>query len=148
MDPIVNEKAHILCFQVGIGNCMKNHLIFSVILFTLVMVVGGVHAETAQDWINNGTKLTDQGRYGQALDAYEEALKLNATDVDTWYKKALTLYKSERYDESLTAFEKTTELNPENAKAWYYQGLILDLKGRDDEAVAANNKARMLGYVV
>lgn len=126
---------------------MKNLSVLMVLLLMLVLG-GGVQAKTETDWIKNGTIFDDQQKYAQAIDAYSEAINLNATNVETWYKKALSLYNSQRYNDSLVTFKKTTELDPENAKAWYYQGQILEILGNDFDAITANNKARMLGYIV
>ena len=96
---------------------MKIQLVFGLILLISVIGGTGVQAKTAEDWINNATQFELQERYPQAIEAYGEALKLNASDVNTWYKEAVALYKTERNEEALTAIEKTTEITPENAKA-------------------------------
>jgi tetratricopeptide (TPR) repeat protein len=127
---------------------MKQQLIIGSILLFMAVVIVGVSAETSEDYIAKALTYENQLRYTQAIDSYDLALKLNASNVDAQYKKALDLYKAKRLSESLTAFKKTTELSPKNASAWYYQGLIHEEQGNKDDALDANNKARMLGYIV
>jgi len=127
---------------------MKKQLIISAVLLVMAIVISGVSAETAEDYIAKGVAFDDQQRYTQALDAYEQALLLNASDLTATYKKAYSLYKAQRLNEALTTFKKMTELDPKNASAWYYQGVINEENGNKDAALDANLKARMLGYIV
>jgi tetratricopeptide (TPR) repeat protein len=124
------------------------YLVVLVILIFVSAIGGGVQAKTESDWINNGTAYDQQGRYSDAIEAYSQAINLNATSVTAWFKKAISYYKDERYSAALEAIQKTTELDPQNATAWYYQGKINEILKNNDDAVTANNKARMLGYIV
>ncbi|PWR74313.1 tetratricopeptide repeat protein [Methanospirillum lacunae] len=127
---------------------MKKELIIGSLLLFMAVVIGGVTAETFEDYMSKALTFENQQRYTQAIDNYDLALKLNSTNIDAQYQKALDLYKAKRFSESLAAFKKTTELNPKNASAWYYQGIINEQQGNKDDALDANNKARLLGYIV
>jgi len=114
----------------------------------MAILIAGVSAETVDDYIAKGVTLDNQQRYTQAIDYYDQALQLNASNMDAQYSKALDLYKAKRYSESLNAFKKTTELDPKNATAWYYLGIVNEELGNKEDALDANNNARMLGYIV
>jgi len=127
---------------------MKNYIIISALLLFMAVLIVGVSAETVEDYMAKGAVFENQQRFTQAIDQYDLALQLNASNVNAQFSKALGLYKAKRLSESLTAFKKTTELDPKNATAWYYQGLINEEQGNKNDALDANNKARMLGYIV
>lgn len=127
---------------------MKKQLIIGSLLLFMVMVIGGVSAESFEDYMSKAFTFENQQRYTQAIDNFDLALKLNSTNIDAQYQKALDLYKAKRLSESLAAFKKTIELSPQNASAYYYQGLIYEQQGNKDDALDSNNKARLLGYIV
>ncbi|WP_319580702.1 tetratricopeptide repeat protein [uncultured Methanospirillum sp.] len=127
---------------------MKNHIFISAVLLVMAVFIAGVSAETVEDYMAKGAAFDNQQRYTQAIDSYDLALQLNASNLNAQFCKSLDLYKAKRLSESLDNFKKTTDLDPKNATAWYYQGKINEELGNKDDALDANNKARMLGYIV
>ncbi len=62
-------------------------------------------------WYNKGVALRKLGRYEEALQAIDKALKLKPDDFDAWYNKCVALRKLGRYKEAQIAFKKASELN-------------------------------------
>ncbi len=74
-----------------------------------------------------GCSLRNIKFYNKALDAFDEAIKLNPNYQEAWYSKGLTLQDLERSREAITAFEKAIEINDKSdfaSYAWYDKGLI------------------------
>ena len=57
--------------------------------------------------------LGSQGKYDEALQAYNQAISINPQDDDAWYNKGVALKALGRISESDAAFAKAKEL--ENA---------------------------------
>jgi tetratricopeptide (TPR) repeat protein len=93
----------------------------------------------AKFWINKGDDLYGQGKYDEAIQAYDKAIKLDPK-AEYWIRKADALVASGKYDVAVHAYEKAIELDPNDAMAWLYKGLSLDKLGRRDEAIQAYDK--------
>ena len=80
-------------------------------------------------------------RYPDALEAIEEAIKINSEDVEFWNRKGLTLRRLERYDEALEAYDSAIEIDREFGSAWNNRGFVLNILGRYEEALEALDRA-------
>jgi tetratricopeptide (TPR) repeat protein len=92
-------------------------------------------------WLRKGDIHLRQGRYAEAIDAYEKAIELDPRYAKAWNNKGLALDSLNKLDESVQAFEKAVEINPRYVEAWYNKGTVLDDQGKYDEAIKAYNKA-------
>ena len=93
------------------------------------------------EWNKKGNELFDQGRYTEALDAYEKARQYNPNDSIVHRNIANTLKQLERYGEALTAANKALQINPNYASAWNIKAVALKNLQRYDEALSAFDKA-------
>jgi len=106
-----------------------------------------------------GQLYLDQGKYDDAIAAYDKALKENPDDADTHFKLGLIYGEKTKYDQAISQFRKTIRLKPGHIGAYRQMGVLL-LKNREnyDEAegvykklvslVPADAEARLnLGYI-
>jgi len=56
-------------------------------------------------WNNKGIALLELKKYKQALNCFEQVIRINALDKMVWYNKGYTLLMLEEYQESVTAFD-------------------------------------------
>ena len=61
-------------------------------------------------WFNKGVSLYGQGRYGEALLAFEEAIMLNPEGAEAWLNKAAALNALGRKIEADAAQSRALEL--------------------------------------
>ena len=85
-----------------------------------------------------------QGRHKDALDAFDESLKLNSKDASTWYNRGLALGKLGRNEDALDAFDECLKLDPKHASAWYNRGVALGILGRHEDALHAYDECLKL----
>ena len=65
-----------------------------------------------QAWNNKGNALNYQGKYDEAIKAYEEAIRLDPNYVDAWYNKGIALDSQGKYDEAIKAYDEAISSIP------------------------------------
>jgi len=73
-----------------------------------------VHARTADEWYNEGVDLDMDEKYAEAINSFDEALKINPQFAEAWYNKgkALVSLNGVREAEALKAFDEALKINP------------------------------------
>jgi len=91
-----------------------------------------------------GDELRKQQRYSQALQAYEEALRMDPRNFYAWNGKGTTLYNQGNYKKALEAYQRATEIDPGNAIVWVSAGLVLNRLQRYQQALVHFERALSL----
>jgi tetratricopeptide (TPR) repeat protein len=121
--------------------------IYTVLILLLVLMTSAQCQLTTEDWFNKGRALISQGKYDEAIQAYDIAIQLRPDYAEAYYSKGVALDSQGKYDEAIQDFDKVIQLEPDFAAgAWYDKGLALKFLGRTIEANAAFAKAKELGY--
>ncbi|MDQ1261565.1 MAG: hypothetical protein QG575_746, partial [Euryarchaeota archaeon] len=107
---------------------------------------GGETKVDAKTWYNKGSDLYDQGKYDEAIVAFDESIRINPQYKWAWHDKGFALYKLGRHDEAIRAFDESIKRKPESFAPWLMKSLALDALGNRKEADAALSKAKELGY--
>ena len=94
---------------------------------------------------NLGLALDALGRYDEAIQSSEEALRLNRARAahSPWpaLNLGLVLMRLDRLDEAETLFRESAREDPRFAPAAYQLGVVLEKRGRNAEAAAALGEA-------
>ncbi len=69
-------------------------------------------------WYKRAEALSSLGRYNESIEAYNKALKIDASYAAAWKGKGLSLAVLSRYEESMACFEKAIEIDGNDAEAW------------------------------
>ena len=85
-----------------------------------------------------------QGRHKDALDAFNEVLKLDPKNVSAWISKGMALGGLGRYEDALHAYDEALKLDPKNVTAWNSKGLTLGNLGRYEDALRASDEVLKL----
>lgn len=91
-------------------------------------------------WANLGWTYFQSGQHGPAVDAFEQALALDATQAWAWRTKGVALCNLKRYEEALSAFDRVLALDPKDAFALRMKGMTLHDLGRYGDALAAHDQ--------
>ena len=116
---------------------IKNILI---ILVTLLIVTSLANAKSSVEWYNEGVGFIDEGNNEKALEAFNEAIKLDPEDAEAWNNKGLVLGYIGKYEEAQECFEKALTIDPELTNAWNNNGSALLYVGRYEEAIESFNR--------
>jgi tetratricopeptide (TPR) repeat protein len=95
----------------------------------------------ANVWISKGNILYNQGKYGEAVKAYDEAIKIDPKSASAWFNKGLALDELGKYDEVIKAYDQAIKLEPNEAAAWNNKGNALGELGKYSDAIKAYDQA-------
>ncbi len=88
-----------------------------------------------------GDTLLKQQHYAQALQAYEEALRIDPRNFHAWNGKGTALYSQGNYKKALEAYHRATEIDPGSAVVWVSAGLALNRLQRYQQALVHFERA-------
>jgi len=83
----------------------------------------------------HGVILNQQGRYKEAAEVFEEAIKFDPTKPELHHDLANSYVEMGKLREALEHYRKAVELNPEYASAWFQAGVILQQNNQLDQAL-------------
>lgn len=101
------ETTNKYIFSKRFFNSMRS--IYTVFIILLVLVNSAQCEMTAADWFNKGDDLAGQGKYLEAIQAYDRAIQLKPNYDSAWYNKGVALKALGRSNESAAAFAKARE---------------------------------------
>lgn len=64
------------------------------------------------DLVSRGKHFLEEGKFGDALGCFDQALLLNQNDPELWNFKGVTLRSIGRYEEALECFNRSLEIDP------------------------------------
>lgn len=120
---------------------------------TNIWTISGFDLENSDRYnraINSGINYYYQGKYDEAIDAYDQAINLDPNSTQTWQAwkgRGDALYGQEKYEESIIAYDNAIRLRPENGMTWAYKGDALKQLGKANESDVAYTKAKELGFL-
>jgi len=92
-------------------------------------------------WNIEGTEFSKQNKFAEAIECFDEAIKINPMFELPWVNKGLALFNLKDYEKASECFEKAIEINPKFGGAWENRGKALINLGRNEEALECLNKA-------
>ncbi|MBM4293785.1 MAG: tetratricopeptide repeat protein [Deltaproteobacteria bacterium] len=105
-------------------------------------------AEDAKTIVNRGLELCNAGKFDQAIQEFDMALKLKPNDAAIITYRGVAKYAKGQNDAALQDFEQAIKLDPKHGKAYYQRGMIYEKKENYEKAVADIKQAKSLGYGV
>jgi tetratricopeptide (TPR) repeat protein len=112
----------------------------------LLLLPGATAAQDVQSLIDQGMQQSQAGRYDQALQTFDQALKLKPNDPALISYKATVYYAKGNNAQALQLVEQIIKQNPNFGRAYYQRAMILEKQEKYDQAVADLQKAKSLGY--
>jgi tetratricopeptide (TPR) repeat protein len=94
-------------------------------------------------WYLKGDALRYQEKYYEAVQAYDEAIRLDPANTAAWISKGNSLHEVEMYNEAVQAYDKAIELDPDDTSTWISKGDALYIQGEYeyDDAIRAYDEA-------
>jgi tetratricopeptide (TPR) repeat protein len=127
---------------------MKRLSYLPLVLLILLLLPGVSTAQGVQGYIDQGITNSQAGHYDQALQAFDQALKLKPNDPALITYKGIVYYAKGNNAKALQLFDEAIKLNPNFARAYYQRGMVYQSQEKYKQAVPDLEKAKRLGYGV
>lgn len=127
---------------------MKRVSYLPLALLMLLLLPGLSPAQDVQSYIDQGIKNSQAGHYDQALQAFDQALKLKPNDPALITFKGIVYYAKGNNGKAMQLFEEAIKLNPNFARAYYQRGMVYQAQEKYSQAIPDLEKAKRMGYGV
>lgn len=113
---------------------------------SLRQAYAGIVLKQNEDYANvltsKGNILYNQGKYDEAIKAYDEAIKIDPKSSSAWFNKGLALEELGKYNEAIKAYDQVIKLEPNDAApAWNNKGNALGEQGKYSDAIKSYDQA-------
>jgi tetratricopeptide (TPR) repeat protein len=129
---------------VSLWTTSRTHLprIF-LLLFLSALFAGciGNSSWTAAEWLEQGNRFAKEGLYAEAVDAYNQSLKLNASDAKVFTYRGVALQHLGANNDAMRDFEQALIINPNESAAWQGKAATYIELGQYHPAIKAADKA-------
>ncbi|MBD2514567.1 tetratricopeptide repeat protein [Nostoc sp. FACHB-973] len=92
------------------------------------------------DWLNYANQLWRLNKYSEAVEAFQEAIKLKPSFYQAYYALGVALFSQKKYPEALAASEQAIKIQPDY-EVWALKSISLIQLKKYSEALAAIDKA-------
>jgi len=122
---------------------MKSQTKITLFLLVLMLVSSSfpqsVLALDAQGWFEKGNRLSQQGKFEDAVTAYTKSVEQNPLSPVAHYNLGIAYENLSEYEKAVSAFKKTLELNPFNMSARLSLGNVYNRLNRWEDAISQLN---------
>lgn len=125
-------------------------LIYAVICLVLFVSVVNCYGanKKAEEFFEQGKKLSSVENADQAIDNYSKAIKIDPKFAKAYNNRGIAYVWKKKYDLAITDFNKAIKLDPKNGKAYNNRAIVYSYQGETDKARQDLHKAQSLGTVV
>jgi tetratricopeptide (TPR) repeat protein len=117
---------------------LKEKVVLLLIVVTL-LCTPALGQTTAIDWDNTGAALEAQGKYSEAIGAYNKAIDINPEDEIAWNNKISALKKLGRTEEANAAYAELEELKADSSTTILDHGMA---SGVDESTNRVTNRTQ------
>ena len=111
----------------------------TVFLFIFLLQVSIAWGLTPEQWFQEGNKFSAQGKFEEAVKAYEKSITGNALSPVAHYNMGIAYKNLGQLDNATTSLEKSVELEPVNMEARVTLGNVYNLQERWSDAIGQLN---------
>lgn len=103
--------------------------------------IGRGKRDTAGEHLVEGYRLYRKKRYAKALEEFNKAIQMNATNPEAYYWRGRTLISQGRFEPAVEDFQEAAKLKPDYAEAYDNLGWLYERLGDGDKAIEALSKS-------
>jgi len=111
--PVPNESVQSVCEPLQVQNSASEEQPEDLDGKTTCQIVS-THEKKVVSWNNKGVALSRLGKYNEAIEAYDEALRINPDYTSAWNNKGVVLSRLGKYPEAIEAFDRALRIRQPN----------------------------------
>ena len=96
---------------------------------------GPTVTDSARTYFNQGEEYSKKGNWNLAIQAYLQAVRLDAKFVEAWNNLGFCYRKVQQYDQAFAAYKQALNLKPDYPNAHEYMGRTYLALGNKDAAM-------------
>jgi tetratricopeptide (TPR) repeat protein len=109
---------------------------------TLLMLMGPVYGQqTAGNFSHEGLGLYGDGKYYEAIKAFDEAIRLDPEYLNAWLNRGNALYKLDNHTDAIQSYDEAIKLGADLAYVLCKNGDALRTQGKYDDAIKYYDEA-------
>ncbi|MDE5070194.1 MAG: tetratricopeptide repeat protein [Trichodesmium sp. St4_bin8_1] len=95
----------------------------------------------AKDYAKKADTFFFSGQFKEAINAYNQALKIHPKMADVWNNRGVALTRLKIFDEAISSYDRALQIRADYADAWNNRGVCLAKIQKYQEAVKSYNQA-------
>ncbi len=128
---------------------MKHLPLLATVAFVFLVLASGLAAaQNVQTLIDQGTENCERGRYDQAIQEFNQALKLKPNDAAILDCLGVAHYAKGLNDQAIQYFTQAIKADPKYTLSFMRRANVYDTMGEYDKALADLQQAKSLGHKV
>jgi tetratricopeptide (TPR) repeat protein len=108
----------------------RKELLPSLLLLMLLITFLPVNAQTVDEMVDYGNKLYSQGKYKDAIEYYDGALRIDPKNIRALCNEGNSYYALGNYDMAIQCYNSVLSLDPSNPTALTYKQKALQASGK------------------
>jgi tetratricopeptide (TPR) repeat protein len=90
---------------------------------------------TANDYVEEGKAFYFEGRFEDAIAAFDRALDLESENAKAWFSRGTALAKLQQFEEAISAYERAIAVKSDFFLAWFGLARCQAIQGRIEQAL-------------
>ena len=111
----------------------------SLMVFLLLLLTSNAWSLDAEQWFLDGNRLSSEGKYKEAVNAYQKSIDQNPLAPVAHYNLGIAYKNLRKLDKAAIALEKAVELAPTNLDIRLTLGNVYNLQERWKDAIGQLN---------
>ncbi|MBM3273012.1 tetratricopeptide repeat protein [Candidatus Kaiserbacteria bacterium] len=92
-------------------------------------------------WYSLGVVYRKQGETAKAIEAYQQALRIDPQHADAWNNLGVAYRKQGETAKAIEAYQQALRIDPQDADAWYNLGIAYGKQGQTAKEIEAYQEA-------
>jgi tetratricopeptide (TPR) repeat protein len=118
---------------------LKLTILFIVLTLVSASFLPSAQALDAEEWFAKGNELSQQGKFEEAVNAYQKSIEQNPLSPVAHYNLGIAHKNLQAFDKAIAAFKKTLELEPFHLDARLSLGNVYNHQNQWEDAIAQLN---------
>ena len=128
--------------QLGLeGDSMKRMAIYIICSICLIYATSSVADVKTSSWVEKGVALVIEGKYNEAIEAFNKAIELNPKDAVAYNNRGAAYGQTGNYKQQIEDSTKALQINPKDAVAFNNRGVAYGELGNYEQEIEDCTKA-------